>query len=303
MSDSLPGWQVQAAESWKFTAPIGKAVADRLTEGWPELEALDPAPVVVASEPDPAAPDRWQLDAYFEGLPSNEALAMLEAIVDTPGTLARVEDADWATVSQAWLRPIRAGRFYIHTAAHADAIPADAIAFRIEASRAFGTGHHETTAGCLEILSDLHAREGGFARIADLGTGTGLLAFAAHALWPSAHVVATDIDPVAIPVVRENMAGNGIAADALVLAVADGTDHPALAVEPFDLVTANILAGPLIALAVDIARIVRPGGLAVLAGLLGIQESAVVTAYEAAGFARHLALSRGDWSILALRRA
>jgi ribosomal protein L11 methyltransferase len=296
-------WTVQSPESWKLTAPISRAQADRLTGHIPDFDLIDEPPVLVVSEPDPKHPDDWQFDVYFQGHPDESLLGRVRAFTGVEGgVLERLEDADWVTISQAWLEPIRAGRFYIHTAAHADAIPADAIAFLIEASRAFGTGHHETTAGCLAALSDLAVAGRDFARIADIGTGTGLLAFAARALWPDAAVVATDIDPVAIPVVAENMAANGIAADAITLAVADGTDHPVLRGAPFDLVTANILAGPLIALAPDFARLVAPGGTILLAGLLTSQEADVRAAFAAVGFAGLARRLNGDWSILALTR-
>jgi ribosomal protein L11 methyltransferase len=207
-------------------------------------------------------------------------------------------------MSQQWLEPIRAGRFFVHTAAHADAVPGDVIAFRIEASRAFGTGHHETTAGCLEML-DAWAREGkSFTDIADIGTGTGLLAFAARALWPTAHVIASDIDPISIEVTAENMEINGITRDKVVLAVADGMAAPALAeAAPFDLLIANILAGPLIALAPDFSAVVAPKGHILLAGLLASQADDVLNAYAERGLTLAGRIDRGDWSILGLVQA
>lgn len=301
-----PEWQVQADETWKISLPVSRAEADRIAAGIPELEALDNAPVLVVSEPDPAKPEEWQLDAYFEGEPAAELLALVRTLAsDQAGSAPqRVEERDWVTVSQGFLEPIRAGRFYVHTAAHADAIPADAVAFRIEAGRAFGTGHHETTAGCLEAL-DLLASEGRhFANVADIGTGTGLLAFAARALWPAARVIASDIDPVAIDVAAANMAANGLAADSIALAVADGMDAPALAAAaPFDLILANILAGPLITLAPDIGRAAAPGAVIVLAGLLATQAEDVLRAYAAINFTPRQQLRRGDWAILTLVQA
>lgn len=302
MSAELPGWSPQAAGTWRLTLPIDRAGAERVAAGVPALEALDPVPVLVVSEPDPAAPERWRLDAYFEGPPGAAALALVRALAPAAGgEPVRVEDRDWVTLSQGFLEPIRAGRFFVHTAAHAAAVPAGAVAFRIEAGRAFGTGHHETTAGCLELLDALAAGGRRFARIADIGTGTGLLAFAARALWRDAAVIASDIDPIAIEVAAANMGANAIAPDTIALAVADGVDAPALAAAtPFDLLVANILAGPLIALAPDFARAVAPGGTLVLAGLLGCQADAVLGAYRAAGFADAGRLNRGDWSILEL---
>jgi ribosomal protein L11 methyltransferase len=143
-----------------------------------------------------------------------------------------------------------------------------------------------------------------FTNIADIGTGTGLLAFAARALWPNARCIATDVDPVAIDVTRDNAAINGVTVGhgpgELLLAVADGMDDPMLAARaPFDLLVANILAGPLIALAPDFARACAPGARLLLAGLLDSQADAVIAAYEAQGFAL-IDAGSGEWRILTL---
>ena len=146
-----------------------------------------------------------------------------------------------------------------------------------------------------------------FANIADIGTGTGLLAFAALALWPEARCIATDIDPVAIDVARDNAAINGVklghGAGELLLAVADGMDSPLLAARaPFDLIIANILAGPLIELAPDFAKALAPGGTIVLAGLLDTQADAVRRAYEAAGPDASRDRGFGEWPVLVCER-
>jgi ribosomal protein L11 methyltransferase len=202
-------------------------------------------------------------------------------------------------MSQAGLEPIRQGRFVVHTAAYPAEPPPGGRAFLIEAGQAFGTGHHETTAGCLGVLDALGG-ERRFANVVDLGTGTGLLAFAAKALWPEARVMATDIDPVAIEVTCGNAEVNGV--EGVELLVADGARHPAIeAAARFDLVIANILAGPLIAMAPEVAAIAAPGAAVVLAGLLTSQAEAVVEAYRAAGCALERADRRGDWTILLLR--
>jgi ribosomal protein L11 methyltransferase len=301
-------WQTQSAESWKLTLPCTKAEAEALAESEPMFDGIEPPPVLMTSEPDQYRPDEWQLDAYFGAEPDDALIAAIRTLVPSsesvPAVIERIGDADWVTISQRWLEPIRAGRFFVHTAAHADSAPADAIAFRIEASRAFGTGHHETTAGCLEML-DRWALEGKhFANIADIGTGTGLLAFGARALWPDAGIIASDIDPVSIEVTAENMEINGMAADAVTLVVADGMADPALAAAaPYDLLIANILAGPLIELAPDFSAAVAPKGHILLAGLLASQADDVLNAYMVRG--AHLAgrIDHGDWSILGLVQA
>jgi len=212
----------------------------------------------------------------------------------------RLEEQDWVTLSQAGLEPIREGRFVVHTPAHPVEVPAGGRAFVIDAGRAFGTGHHETTAGCLAMLETLAGENARFAQVADLGTGTGLLAFAALELWPEAQVLATDIDPIAVEVARENMDANGIAD--VRLAVADGArDLPIAEGTAFDLVIANILAGPLVAMAPEIAGVAAPGALILLAGLLSTQADTVVSAYVAQGCVERRRLVRGDWTILLLR--
>lgn len=297
-------WQTQGAESWKLTLPCTRAEGEAVAE-LGELPGFDPAPVVMTSEPDQARPEHWQLDVYLEQEPTPALIAAVRALAPSAAevapTLERIADADWVTISQRWLEPIRAGRFFVHTAAHADTVPADATPFLIEASRAFGTGHHETTAGCLQLLDDLWTAGARFSRIADIGTGTGLLAFAAAALWPDAPVLASDIDPIAIEVTRENMAANAIPPGRITLAVADGTRDPAIeAAAPFDLLVANILAGPLIAMAPDLAGLCAPGGTILLAGLLFTQAADVLSAYAEQGMIVSGRLERGDWSILAL---
>jgi ribosomal protein L11 methyltransferase len=265
------------------------------------------APVLVADEPDPDRPDDWLIHAYFDRQPSAEEIATIAALGDgTPRTESLGEE-DWVTMSQAGLEPIRAGRFYVHTPTHGDAIPADAIAFEVDAGLAFGTGQHATTAGCLEALDQLQRDGQTFANIADIGTGTGLLAFAALALWPGAKCIATDIDQIAVDVARENAVINrvqiGHGAGELLLATADGMDSPLLAARaPFDLLIANILAGPLIELAPDFVKALAPGGTIILAGLLDSQANAVARAYESRG----LTLARrgtGEWPVLVLTLA
>jgi ribosomal protein L11 methyltransferase len=296
--------------SWKATLPCTKAEAEAIAADIGPLALLDEPPVLMTSEPDESKPDDWRLDAYFEFEPTKDMLATLAALVPSARTVpvvTQVPDEDWVTLSQAGLEPIRAGRFYVHTAAHADAIPDDATAFRIEAGRAFGTGQHHTTAGCLEMLDRLKRMGARFDDIVDLGTGTGLLAFAALHLWPRAHALATDIDPVSIEVTAENADINRVPLGGrrgeLGLVVADGVDHPlVIAAAPYDLVIANILAGPLIEMAPAIAMTLAPGGTLILAGLLTTQADAVAAAYRREGLRLAGRIDKDDWPTLRLRK-
>ena len=264
-----------------------------------------PGAVLVADEPDPAKPDDWLIHAYFEHSPTDEELAELRKLGRDNLRVEQLAEADWVTMSQAGLQPIRAGRFTVHTPTHAP--DRDRINFEIDAGLAFGTGQHATTAGCLAALDRLESKGDRFANIADIGTGTGLLAFAALALWPEARCIATDIDAVAVEVARDNAAINriklGMQAGELLLTQADGLASPMLAARaPFDLLIANILAGPLVELAPDFGDALATGGTIVLAGLLDTQADGVIAAYEAHGM-KLRDRGFGEWPVLVCERA
>jgi ribosomal protein L11 methyltransferase len=294
--------------TWKITLPCTKAEAEALTEDIAQFAALDAPPVLMTSEADG---DAWRMDAYFEGKPAKADVDLLLALVPSArGPRPKAEklgDEDWVTLSQAGLEPIRAGRFFVHTPAHRDRIPPGAVAFEIDAGRAFGTGQHETTTGCLIALDRLKVAGARIANLADIGTGTGLLAFAAMQLWPNAAAAASDIDRVAIEVAAGNAAinrvGLGRARGRLELIVAPGMDDRRLkARAPYDLIIANILAGPLIGLAPALARALVPGGRLILAGLLDHQAEAVTAAYRRQGMMGAARIDRGDWPTLVMRK-
>ena len=294
--------------SWKASLPCTREQAERIAGDTPEFEGFETPPVLMTSEPDPARPDEWRMDAYFDRAPDAAALELLKSLA--PGAEPEVErlpDADWVTMSQAGLEPIRAGRFFVHTPGHRDAVPQGATALEIDAGRAFGTGQHETTTGCLLALDRLKESGLAFRNIVDVGTGTGLLAFAALRLWPDALVAASDIDPVAIEVAAENAEVNAVplgpAAGEIELIVAPGMEHERLAARgPCDLVIANILAGPLIEMAASVAGAVAPGGRLILAGLLTTQAAAVAAAYRREGMMTAFTVDRGDWPTLVMRK-
>jgi ribosomal protein L11 methyltransferase len=294
--------------SWVVSLPCTRAEAEALSGEVPAFDALAQPPVVVTHEIDEEA-DLWQLDAYVDHKPGADLLETIQTLVPSARgkkpTVAELPEEDWVTLSQQGLEPVRAGRFFVHTSSHADRVPAGTTAFLIDASQAFGTGGHDTTAGCLAMLDRL-ARVGASPRnIADIGTGTGLLAFAAMALWRRAKTIASDIDPASIFVTRDNAGINGVplgrGGGRLALAVAPGTDHPAIRHRaPYDLVIANILAGPLITLAPDIAAATAPGGHAILAGLIARQMEPVLAAYRAQGFRFVARGGSAEWPCLLL---
>jgi ribosomal protein L11 methyltransferase len=285
--------------SFRVTVACSRAQGEAVADG----DDLLPNAVLVADEPDPAKPDDWLIHAYFEHSPTADELSTLRGLGSGEPRIEELGEADWVTMSQAGLQPIRAGRFYVHTPMYGS-VPPGTVPFEIDASLAFGTGQHATTSGCLEAVDRLEREGSRFANVADIGTGTGLLAFAALALWPDAKCIASDIDAVAVEVAQDNAAINrvrlGHGAGELLLAVANGMESPLLAARaPFDLIVANILAGPLIELAPDFAKALAPGGTIILAGLLDTQGDAVALAYEEHGIAVRERGS-GEWPVLVL---
>ena len=296
-----------AADSWRVTLPCTRA----------EAEAIDAADdlaidaVLMTTEEVEDDRERWRLDAYMEDEPSEAVIAAIRALVPSAADVEPIFTAltaqDWVALSQEGLEPIREGRFVVHTSAHPVSVNQEAgeRAFLIDAGQAFGTGHHATTSGCLAMLDALAVQGRRFERVIDVGTGTGLLAFAAADLWPMADLVATDIDPAAIAVTRENAAKNDIVIGEdigeIELIVADGALHEAITARaPYDLVIANILAGPLVSMAPELAAIAAPNATIVLAGLLETQRETVVEAFLACGCALEAIDRRGDWTILRL---
>jgi len=298
------------ADSWKLVARASKPVVHSALLAHDEIEDWHPEIVVSGHEMAEDRPGEWVLEAWLPRRPRKADRDAVAALFgpDAPDVSAeKVPETDWVTESQKSVEPIRAGRFHVHTPDHPRSDKPGVIDLEIPASQAFGTGQHATTAGCLAMLSAMK-RRGVIARnLADIGSGTGLLAFAALRLWPRARAVASDIDPVCGHVIAENATRNGFhigaRAGELAVAIAAGMDDRLLReCGPYDLLIANILAGPLVELAPDFADAVPPRGNIVLAGLLTSQEHAVRAAHRAAGFAFVERIVNGDWSILWLRR-
>jgi ribosomal protein L11 methyltransferase len=244
----------------------------------------------------------WRIEAITEGKPDAAAVrAVLKPFKGVKPAIAPVPQKDWVAESQKGLQPIAVGPFFIHGAHDRDKRPRAKIALEIEAGMAFGTGRHETTMGCLKALLRLQKTHR-FRRALDVGTGTGILAFAAWHLF-GRPVLAGDNDRDAIRVARENAALNGLKKAVKVIS-SDG--YKAKAVRdgaPYDLVIANILANPLIVLAPDLAKVLARNGRAVLSGLLQTQEKDVLAAHRAVGLVLDFRIRLGDWSVLVLKRA
>ncbi len=275
---------------WKASVALTKLDAAD-TAAALELEGSAQA-VLIVEEP---FADGAVVEALYTDAPD---AAWLGRITGREITVAPLPDQDWIRLSQQGLPPVRAGRFFVYGAHDAGTVPHGVIPMKIEAGLAFGTGHHETTALCLAVLSDL-ARERAFRNVLDLGTGTGLLAIGAVKLWRRP-VLASDIDPVAVEVTRDNARANGVGH--LVRAVtADGLTSPVLSRgAPYDLLIANILAGPLTQLAPAIQKAMAPGAVLLLSGLLTNQEGLVTSFYRSLRFVGRRRM--GPWSALVLQK-
>jgi ribosomal protein L11 methyltransferase len=243
--------------------------------------------------------DVWRIDVF--PATAEEQAAAKAALASFPALRVAVEvlaDADWLAMALSGLPPVRAGRFFVYGAHDRGLVPASTVNLRIEAAAAFGTGHHGTTVGCL-LTFDALLKGRAFARVLDVGCGTGVLAIAA-ARTGSRVVLGTDIDPASVRIANENAALNRAKAR---FVHASGLDHPEVRrAGPYDLVFANILAPPLVALSRPIGRALKPGGLAILSGLLRTQERRVLAAYRSKGVRLVRRLHRDAWATLVVRR-
>lgn len=288
-----------------LTTLAGEDAATALAEA---MEKMTPEPTGVGVFEIEDDSGLWEVGAYFLEPPD---LVMLEvfalAFEARPFAISELPEVDWVAKVRRELSPVEAGRFYVYGSHDADKVPevlaqGGRIALQIEATVAFGTGHHGTTLGCLRAWDRLYSEGVRPAKVADIGCGTAVLAMAAAAVLPEARVIASDIDQVAVDVAAANVAINHMEGRIECLEAA-GFAHPAIkAAAPFDLIFANILKGPLIELAPPMAENTAPGGLVILSGLLVVQAEAVTAAYVANGFTPVSREDLGEWSALVLRR-
>lgn len=251
--------------------------------------------------------DTWLVGAITtENTAAEDEEHLVSTIAATIGyrqntiTSETVPEMDWVSHSLSNLKPVHAGCFVVHGSHHKDHALNGSVPILIDAGLAFGTGHHETTSGCLIILTELLKRRA-ILNVLDLGCGSGVLAIAA-AKKTHRVVTATDIDPIAIDVTRQNAVRNQVSTN-IRTAVADGLNHPAiLSHAPYDLVFANILAKPLKGLAVALNKATDKNSLLILSGILTIQEASILSAYRMFGFALRKRSVIGEWSTLLLEK-
>lgn len=280
-----------------LTTLPGKDAAEKLGQA---MEHLMPEPTGIGVFEVEDGSGLWEVGGYFTETPDETALLLLSTAMGAqPFVISELPETDWVAHVRRELAPVAAGRFFVYGSHDADKVPADCEPLLIEAAMAFGTGHHGTTLGCLRALDKLAA--GGFVgkNVVDIGCGTAVLAMAAARIWPSG-VLASDIDEVAVDVARSNAAANDLS-DRIVCYEAAGFAHPELAkAAPFDLVFANILKGPLVALAPDMERHLQPGGYAILSGILNEQAQDVLDVYLRSGFNLVSEEQIVDWTTLVL---
>ncbi|MFV1491300.1 50S ribosomal protein L11 methyltransferase [Phaeobacter sp. JH18-32] len=282
-----------------LTTLTGKAPAEALGEA---MERLIPEPTGLGVFEVEDGSGLWEVGGYFTETPDEAGLALLATMFDAqPFVISELPETDWVAHVRRELAPVEAGRFFVYGSHDADKLPADRIPLLIEAAMAFGTGHHGTTLGCLKALDKLI--DDGFVagKVADIGCGTAVLAMAAARVWDG-QILASDIDQVAVDVAEANLKANDMEGRVQCLEAA-GFDAPALAeAAPYDLIFANILKGPLVALAPDVAGHLRDGGYAILSGLLNEQADEVQGVYAQNGINLVECTEIGDWTTLLLQK-
>ena len=273
----------------------GKALASA-------MERMTPEPIGVGVFEIEDGSGLWEVGGYFLEPPDQVILEVFAMAFGAKAfAVSELPEIDWVAKVRRELAPVDAGRFFVFGSHDADKVPEGRVPLQIEATVAFGTGHHGTTLGCLLAFDRLLTAGERPARVADIGCGTAVLAMAAAATLPGALVIASDIDRVAVDVAEANVAINGLGGRIECLEAA-GLDHPRLReAAPFDLIFANILKGPLIELAPSIGAGLARGGRAILSGLLVVQAEAVTEAYLGAGFSLESRDDIGEWSTLVLQ--
>ena len=282
-----------------LTTLMGKKPGEALGEA---MERLVPEPTGIGVFEVEDGSGLWEVGGYFTESPDETALALLAAAMGAkPFVISELPETDWVAHVRRELAPVEAGQFFVYGSHDADKVPEMCEPLLIEAAMAFGTGHHGTTLGCLRAVDRLDTE--GFVghNVADIGCGTAVLGMAAARIWPNP-VLVSDIDQVAVDVAMVNIAANDLVGRVIAVEAA-GFDHPdLLAAAPYDLVFANILKGPLVALAPDVAKHLAPEGYAILSGILNEQADEVIAVYAQNGINLVHREEIVEWTTLTLRK-
>ena len=266
------------------------------------LERLTPQPIGVGVFELEDGSGLWEVGAYFSEKPDDISLALLAAVFQADEfKISELPQIDWVSKVQRSLKPVVAGRFFVYGSHDSDKVPPDCEPLLIEASMAFGTGHHGTTKGCLLALEQLIKVGFKAKNVIDVGCGTAVLAMAAARIF-SANVIASDIDSVAHSVAKMNIIANGLDQN-IQCFEASGFAHEQIKTKnPFDLIFANILLAPLLGLATDISKYSLSGGYVVLSGILSEQAELVVKKYTGVGFSLSNQIEIGEWVTIIFRK-
>ncbi len=266
------------------------------------LERLTPEPIGVGVFELEDGSGLWEVGAYFSEKPDDISLALLAAVFQAEEfKISELPQIDWVSKVQRSLKPVVAGRFFVYGSHDSDKVPPDCEPLLIEASMAFGTGHHGTTKGCLLALEQLITDGFKAKNVIDVGCGTAVLAMAAARIF-SANVIASDIDSVAHSVAKMNILANGLDRN-IQCFEASGFAHEQIKTKnPFDLIFANILLAPLLAIAPDISKYSLSGGYVVLSGILSEQAELVVNKYTGVGFSLSNQIEIGEWVTIIFRK-
>jgi ribosomal protein L11 methyltransferase len=284
----------------QLSTPLTKDQAYALVDAVMAREDI----AVTASAHENEENGEWVFEATCTSEPDLEAFNQIARETLGGNVSFAVETIDptvnWVAKSLEGLQPVVAGGFYVHGSHEERPAPSGLTAIRIDAAQAFGTGHHETTTGCLEAIDRVLKRKR-FRSMLDVGTGTGVLAIAL-AKRTRLPVLATDIDPIAVTTTIENARDNGVGRYIIAIE-ATGLEHRQIAAgAPYDMIVANILAGPLVALAPGMRKVAGTGATVILSGILNTQANRVIAAYSRQGIVLRQRIEKKEWTTLVLER-
>jgi len=264
------------------------------------LEKLNPPPMGVGVFELEDGSDEWEVGAYFHDRPDEISILILENAFKADGfAISEIPETDWVAKVKRELSPVEAGQFFVFGKHVAHKLPKDRVGLLIEASMAFGTGHHGTTKGCLLALDKLVARDKKIDEVIDIGCGTAVLAMAV-AKVSSSRVIASDADQVAVEVALANLKANKLE-NRIACLQATGFDHTQIKSKaPFDLIFANILKLTLIDLAPSIRRYLKSGGHAIISGILDQQAIEIIEVYRQNDLEVQDRIDIGEWVTLTL---
>tara|TARA_Y100000739_G_scaffold224691_1_gene229503 strand:+ start:1100 stop:1969 length:870 start_codon:yes stop_codon:yes gene_type:complete len=282
-----------------FTKILGKRKAENLSDA---LETVTPRPVGLGVFKIEDGLNFWEVAGYYTEKPDEISLSLLgHAHGASPFIFSDIPERDWVAHVQRDLHPVSAGRFFVFGKHDKSKVPKKAVGLLIEASMAFGTGHHGTTKGCLIAITELIDKNYSPKKVLDIGCGTAVLAIAAGKMW-NCQIIATDIDPVAIEVTKINLIANRLE-NKIICTTADGICNSRIReMMPFDLIFANILKGPILKMAGDLSDSCSSGGVIILSGILDEQSAEVSKLYEEKKFKFINEISIEGWTTLKMRK-